>query len=189
VPNRVCRRETYHVKLIIRCSLIRYTQELENSTSEMPASSRYQVAADAHSLLMLFDDIIVEEYDPSHASMIHLNDTDGPITCDFCSCDVFQSFFECSACARLADPKTADQVAPGHGLVICPMCYVSGRTCKCGNMAPRQVRSFSDLFADRDRAVKALKRCWSKDKACPELDDNHITRYAYSFSTLNRSSA
>lgn len=66
--------------------------------------------------------------------------------CDFCGADIFQSFFECRKCVRSSE---GDKLSIGDGLLICPSCYVTGRTCRCGHMQAAQVRPFEDLFQAR----------------------------------------
>ena len=74
--------------------------------------------------------------------------------CDFCGADIFQSFFECRACAGLSEPSTQ----PGDGLLICPACYVEGRSCECDNMEPAQCRPLNVLLGDRNRAADVLRQ-------------------------------
>jgi hypothetical protein len=95
--------------------------------------------------LSLFNDILVQEWSPDHTSMLHSKDGEEKIACDFCTCDVFQSFFECQNCLD-------------NGLIMCPLCYVEGRTCKCGSMVPMQHYRFDELLEDRKRAVAVLQR-------------------------------
>jgi hypothetical protein len=122
-------------------------------------------------LLQLFDDILVEEYAPENKYMPRLppnkisddtllsttkdKDKGGHITCDFCACDIFQSFFECLRCVPEGDNAATAQ---GDGLVICPSCYVDGRTCRCEVMVPIQCRDFEALISCRNNAAKVLRK-------------------------------
>lgn len=72
--------------------------------------------------------------------------------CDFCGADIFQSFFECRACAGL----TGQSTQPGDGTLICPACYVEGRSCECDSMEPVQCRPLDVLIAARNRATEVL---------------------------------
>jgi hypothetical protein len=94
--------------------------------------------------ISLYNDVLVQEWTPDHASMLHSRDREEKITCDFCTCDVFQSFFECQSL--------------DNGLIICPPCYVEGRACKCGSMTPMQYYRFDELLQDRERALEVLLR-------------------------------
>ncbi|RPD80033.1 hypothetical protein L226DRAFT_454024 [Lentinus tigrinus ALCF2SS1-7] len=76
------------------------------------------------------------------------------LACDFCGADIFQSFFECRQCR--ADGAVELQI--GDGLLVCPACYVEGRTCSCDEMEPRQCRPFDVLLHDRNEAASVLAR-------------------------------
>ena len=104
-------------------------------------------------LLLLFDNILIEEWTPHHTDLKHV-----PVplagflrelhVCDYCGADIFQSFFACPVCAG-ADPDE---------FVCCASCYVEGRACACvaGIMEPRQSQSFDDLVLVRNRAADAI---------------------------------
>ena len=73
--------------------------------------------------------------------------------CDFCGADIFQSFFECKQCSASPEGWTR----PGDGLLICPACYVEGRSCMCDDMQPVQCRPLQVLIDDRNRAAAAVR--------------------------------
>ena len=124
------------------------------------------LAKDFPRLIALFDDILVEEYCRDHASMPCLAsygtmDEEDCIACDFCGADVFQSFFECQDCgnASTSDESTRDshkKARWGDGLIICPPCYVEGRSCRCEAMTAVQCRPFDVLLHARRRAMRVL---------------------------------
>jgi len=160
----------------LECSVSMTSMPVSSSHDEPPAATqsdrtrKLHLALDLPKLLDLFDSIIVEEYCKDHHRMQCLNPgpsndaaMDDRITCDFCGSDVFQSFFECWDCADATalDPaldahplRNAGQ--PGDGLVICPSCYVEGRSCRCELMTPLQYRPFDDLLQVRRRAVDMI---------------------------------
>ncbi|KAG2158298.1 uncharacterized protein EDB93DRAFT_658927 [Suillus bovinus] len=181
VYHRVCRPETYKVKLNIYCALHRQTQmlrELQQQTSS-PHPDRLlptvnldlkRVADDLYHLLELLDDVFGEEYSPKHQDMPHVSRSDtyhqSDISCDFCGADIFQSFFECIPCA-LHLPGLHNEMKIGDGIVVCPLCYVEGRGCNCGTMNPTQCRPFGDLLRARDEALRAIR------DVCPEVVKDH----------------
>lgn len=59
---------------------------------------------------------------------------------------------ECDSCGQ--EPHDNHQV--GDGLLICPPCYVEGRSCKCQSMQPAQHKDFGVLLQDRNRAANIL---------------------------------
>lgn len=79
--------------------------------------------------------------------------------CDFCGADIFQSFFECSNSCRseeVLDDLITDEASAGDGLLICPSCYIEGRTCACQEMRPLQCRPFVHLLEERNQAAHFL---------------------------------
>jgi hypothetical protein len=134
-------------------------------------------------LIDLFDDVLVEDFCKDHDQMPHVtthvasadssnksSDCSTPstiegishVTCDFCGTDVFQSFFECRKCV-VSPADEAMETGTTHevrddGLVICPSCYVEGRTCRCEIMQPMQCRPFNELLRDRKIAMKVLEQ-------------------------------
>lgn len=83
----------------------------------------------------------------------------GNFACDFCGADIFQSYFECMDCRPFhAEDSWSESGEPqlGDGVLICPPCYVEGRTCSCRVMDPGQCRPFADLLRDRNEAARLL---------------------------------
>ncbi|KAJ7824687.1 hypothetical protein B0H13DRAFT_2443554, partial [Mycena leptocephala] len=172
--RRVCRTEVYQVKATIYHTLLQTNQSVSTLLSSQPeqsTGSRNAVASTQKDMptnldtllrvLLLFDSILIEEYSPEANKMQHLGwAKDGKevevdqLTCDFCGGDIFLSFFECRACVDGRKPA-----APGAGFVICPGCYVEGRTCECEVMVPMQCRFIKNLFEARARAVYLFKAC------------------------------
>ncbi|KAJ7046936.1 hypothetical protein C8F04DRAFT_214948 [Mycena alexandri] len=156
------RSEVYRVKANIYYTLLTTIQQV--SDSQHLSNSRNAVATTSQNdmptllnnlrrILLLFDSILIEEYSPEAETpyMRKLAEDDEYIdhhVCDFCGGDIFQSFFECRSCVD--PPRPAKH---GAGLIICPGCYVEGRTCHCEVMAPVQCRPIDKLFDTRKRAV------------------------------------
>lgn len=79
------------------------------------------------------------------------------LICDFCGGDIFQSFFECKICHT-------DSLACGQkvdNIVICPGCYVEGRSCSCTFMTPVQNYALQILLkAQNDACDFVNKELW-----------------------------
>ncbi|KAJ3503771.1 hypothetical protein NLJ89_g8285 [Agrocybe chaxingu] len=173
----VCRYETYRIKSTIYYVLMgkrREFKQLLKSIAKPQATSsarkrKYKsdnastpfggrsemdtLASELQYILSLYDSILLEESDKSTGRMPKLDDSklfndDARIVCDFCGCDVFQSFFECHRCVRSDSSE--------ESYIICAGCYSEGRSCRCKIMKPMQCRDFKLLLADRDRVVKIL---------------------------------
>jgi hypothetical protein len=131
---------------------------LVNATSssalkQMPRIHYTELDSLAKNLMKLLDlyNLILEEEKPRlelpTRQQQELND-DSRIVCDFCECDIFQSFFECSGCT----------VVSSGSHTVCPGCYSEGRTCTCETMQPMQCRKFQGLIDTRTEAVDVLRR-------------------------------
>ncbi|KAK2466776.1 hypothetical protein APHAL10511_001034 [Amanita phalloides] len=173
IYQRVCRPETYRIKHTIYHTLKNTIDKLKNgSQGERRRRAKTKSIAkpvarlwnSLQSLLEAYNDILSDEaYHPIVASKPSFNltslglfssardDTEDRITCDFCGADIFQSFFECGSCV-----ENPGQVTVGYGCVVCPRCYIEGRTCRCGSMTPVQCRSFEELLQVRTEAFELL---------------------------------
>ncbi|KAI9064403.1 hypothetical protein FKP32DRAFT_1611459 [Trametes sanguinea] len=93
------------------------------------------------------------------------------LACDFCGADIFQSFFECNRC-REPEPGVEAQI--GDGLLICPGCYVEGRSCLCDMLEPVQCRPFDTLVLDRNSAAKAISSVLPHEEHVETLEKSSI---------------
>jgi hypothetical protein len=154
---------------------------------------RRRLSEELRALGDLFDVILVEEYskdndnmrlkaapDSTRSAEDHALEECDRISCDFCGSDIFQSFFECQICdpvhpfASISDDVLQKEPQVGDGIVICPLCYVEGRSCRCASMDPRQCHPFETLLEARRRAMRCL-RCLRRtnilDSDCMPIDE------------------
>ncbi|KAF8643892.1 hypothetical protein AX16_008908 [Volvariella volvacea WC 439] len=156
--RRVCRPEVYRVKETVQHALQRFTKELlainrGSSSSTGATRSPTQVTQDLSKALSLFDSILVEECPPRKPKIdVIIEDEDDHFTCDVCAADIFQSFFECLECT-----PSSSSVKRGSGFIVCPGCYIEGRSCICEVMEPRQRHPFDKLRDLRKDAAGALE--------------------------------
>lgn len=161
--RRVCRQEIYKVKSNIFHALHHFTGLVEDLPEHDKADSCSTSTERLKQLVCLFDGVLAGEFSISRDSMPHVSPSEichtDDLHCDFCGADIFQSFFECDSCLPASSSGVSAGILPiGDGLVLCPSCYVEGRTCHCEEMQPVQCRPFSDLLRSRDRAVRAIQR-------------------------------
>ncbi|TFK42406.1 hypothetical protein BDQ12DRAFT_676151 [Crucibulum laeve] len=106
-------------------------------------------------LVALYSDVLCDEYSPDYSQPKQTShEKQGyteRIACDFCGADVFQSFFECRECGERDNEGNVES-----GYIVCPGCYVEGRSCKHEVMEPMQCHSFDLLIRDRSQAVKTV---------------------------------
>lgn len=189
--QRVCRFETYRIKSTIYHAVQRQTVDLESigwkrlrakeSGEGDPAKSQLLKTQEETCvrtltlLLKLFQYVLNEEFHPGWKQMKRLDATtstaaDLEISCDFCGCDIFQSFFECAKCT----------LPDGANYYICIRCYVEGRACKCQSMQPTQVRSFQDLLQTQSKAIKVLA-AYGNDSQPLNFGTEHRTLFVAAF--------
>ncbi|KAH7889431.1 hypothetical protein F5I97DRAFT_1802038, partial [Phlebopus sp. FC_14] len=162
IYHRVCRSEIYKVKSNIYHALQHYTDTANKLSGANSEQDRAVSIEKLKQLFALFDDVLAEEFSTMRDSMSHISRSgsghNDDMTCDFCAADIFQSFFECESCAPSSSSRSSqDVITLGDGLILCPLCYVEGRTCRCGNMEPVQCRPFNDLLQARDKAMQVIR--------------------------------
>lgn len=158
---RVCRPEIYKVKSNIYHALRHYVTLVNGLAEQNVKVESTQSCDDLKELLHLFDDVLVQEYTSHHGGLPNISQSGSTehddIRCDFCGADIFQSFFECDKCVQPSPSGSSNSITLlGDGLVLCPSCYVEGRTCRCGEMQPVQCRLMSDLLQTRDSVARAI---------------------------------
>ena len=105
-----------------------------------------------------FEDLVHSEADaggiPPIAAPPHVPSC---LICDFCGGDIFQSFFECRECRE--EPSAHGQ--KGENIVICPGCFIEGRSCLCKIMTPVQNYAIQLLLqAQNDACTSVNKELW-----------------------------
>ena len=188
----------------------------QDDVSQMVAIPEVEeLLQDISSLVHLFDTILLEEFiphetptiftdlqqineilQPRHASKRKLKPsvqatrvdaTSCNFACDFCGSDIFQSFFECQQCSiNLGDNVEVPQNI-GDGLIICPSCYVEGRTCACGSMEPAQCRPFRLLVQTRNKTAGILRRFGGNFSKYTDLVEKYALSYHPGFVTYTLS--
>ncbi|PSR76049.1 hypothetical protein PHLCEN_2v8711 [Hermanssonia centrifuga] len=221
VPPRSCHQVVNRGGLTVKTSWSRMTinglktalyEELpiyQRSSTETAFGPREYVKTAArrlHTLIAVFDFVLLGEYHSKHADLptilsdrtgLPRSSHDNPrdhsskrqprlsakardiqtdisrwqpsacnLSCDFCGADIFQSFFECQyLCASRYDHhdgNEGDRITfsgdpfLGNGVLLCPTCYVEGRTCTCGKMKAVQCRPFDTLVLARNEAVDVV---------------------------------
>lgn len=140
-----------------------FPQELVNAINfsakvQTPGTSGPELdslAKDLAELLNLYDLILAEEkpgLGMKRSQQLDSFNDGSRIVCDFCECDIFQSFFECRRCAG----------GSFRSLIVCPGCYSEGRSCRCETMEPMQRRNFLTLMDTRKEAADVLQRFFGK---------------------------
>ncbi|KAG7092583.1 hypothetical protein E1B28_008926 [Marasmius oreades] len=165
--RRVCRLETYRIKSTIHHTVLRWTKNVLGQDCKSDQNS-VLMAKSLAIILSAFDSVLLDEYCPRYAQLETVQPkcslaTEPEVQCDFCGADIFQSFFYCGDCVQEAPNEIAD------GFILCPGCYVEGRTCKCGSLKPSQWRAFETLLAARRAAHAALHSYWERNTTLKQV--------------------
>lgn len=108
-------------------------------------------------MLVLFEEILTSSFCDDDESVPTLDTATPPQFCAFCGGELFRSVFSCAGhCGR-------SQNRPEEEVTICASCYVDGRTCECGVMAPRRLQQLTGLLKFRDDVRGLLSNVMGDD--------------------------
>lgn len=150
--SRLCRPERYEIRRAIHGTLVFHTTELNQFISREVGTTSDQefpllrVVQDLHTLVRLFDEVLLEEYCNDHGSLDSADIRWGCLTCSFCGSCLFLSSFLCSGCSQ-ETPRP---------VLVCVGCYVEGRSCRCDALNPIRLGDFKGVLQDRNNAVGSL---------------------------------
>ncbi|KAN0064812.1 hypothetical protein ACQY0O_001869 [Thecaphora frezii] len=146
--QRYCQKETFRVKAVIEASLRQAAWKLPDKPHDVDdtlAIERHTATIETvRTLLLLYEQILVDEYDSEWRSHAIIGSPDAYVECDFCGAHVLQSFFECP-----------------EGNTLCSMCYCQGRLCSCSDplaLKPSQLHPFDVRLEIRNNAVRQLNK-------------------------------
>ncbi len=149
------------------------SKKTRSRNTKEPPANLVAPMTDLKKLMDLFDKILREEYPGSdweskestlaHALplCIETSESSYNLSCDFCGSDIFLSGFECKSpdtCTSL-NPLRVDPdcgTSSSDACILCPGCYVEGRTCPCGLMQPIFYRSYQVLVEERNKAARVV---------------------------------
>ena len=151
--QRTCNPEIYGIREL----LYGHIRRLASHPPKGPSRNNDHLERDIETstkLIQLFDDVLQEEYSQGHDSLPLIPQTSQPQTCDFCGANMFLSAFQCTGKCKVDKVSHPRNATP----VVCPACFVEGRTCFCGNMSPSRLQSFSTALEQRNSAAAAVRR-------------------------------
>src|ERR1700761_2133004 len=128
--------------------LTTYLRSLENKAplEELPGSRPVKIEF-LEEILPLYRRLLYESYDTHNASY-EIISFDGEF-CDFCGACLWFCAMRCTSCINLSDEGTA---GTHQAFLLCPACYVDGRSCFCKVMEPVQTGYFHELLDLENKA-------------------------------------
>ena len=151
-PLSLCIPSKYRVKQIVHDSLENRTRELDRLSKAEPndRASVLTGCGDLAGMLGLFEEILTSCFCDDDEEVPNLQSATPPQFCAFCGGELFRSVFLCvGQCGQSQDQ-------PEDAIAICASCYVDGRTCECGVMAPRRLQQLTGLLTLRDNVRRLL---------------------------------
>lgn len=103
--------------------------------------------------LRLFDEVINFSYCSCDDELPTIEPLSPHTSCSFCGGELFRTAFCCAgSCVR--DDAAGDMV--DFKIVLCDLCFVDGRACRCGTMIPYRLQSLEGLINLRTKIADVL---------------------------------
>lgn len=119
-------------------------ERLKNAGEDVTRSSIVEMRI----LLGMVDEILGVESDPEGDQLPSLDvQPSADLACASCGGEIFLTVFRCEGTC-LRDGET--ELSAKNQVIICPMCFVDGRTCSCQDMRPARVREIGPLTKTRN---------------------------------------
>lgn len=117
---------------------------LRNAGEDVTRSSIVEI----RTLLGMVDEILGVESYPERDQLPSLNvESSDDLICASCGGEIFLTVFRCeSSCLR--DGET--EFSAKSQVIICPLCFVDGRTCSCQDMRPARFREIGPFTEVRN---------------------------------------
>jgi hypothetical protein len=106
-------------------------------------------------ILAIVNEILGAESYPEDNPLVSFEEhSSDDLTCASCGGEIFQTAFSCEGTC-LVDGET--EASDGNKVIICPLCFVDGRTCSCRAMQPLCVREVGSIIETRDTAQDFIR--------------------------------
>lgn len=200
---RVCRPETYRVKLTVFSAIKHYTKvlnDMDPSAGSAASTTNTSNPAESRPLSSCRNPYLSIQPNGAEPSQKVTNITatlsslhgflteilveewsPNHLTLKQISADGEQSLHSCDFCGAdifqsffaCSECSNGDDASE---FICCPSCYVEGRSCNCGakSMEPYQSRPFDDLLLELNRAADALNRYQPPEKRIPHFSASLI---------------
>ena len=147
----LCWPAVHHVKKLAYDTLCSQFADLKVSKEPL---TQWDVV-EMRQLLEVVDDILRAEAYTNDEEIPSFGSSATTLSCAFCGGEVFQKVFRCrNNCPR----EETDNAVPADVVSICPPCYVDGRACLCGKMAPFRLVPMAPMVTSRNEVATWLRR-------------------------------
>ncbi|KAF9647382.1 hypothetical protein BDM02DRAFT_3129802 [Thelephora ganbajun] len=168
-PRRICAKIRYHPHQILCSIVLKLYEELVNLKRSQPNNLSLLLAKSGILKwgFSLLDEVINSSYCSQDKLLPVVEPTLPPPPCSFCGGELFQTVFCCTdSCVR--DGVTSSSV--DCKILICNYCFIDGRACRCGSMAPYRIQPLDGLIELRMNIANLLGASDENDSAWSDLD-------------------
>lgn len=141
---RMCIPARFPVKCIAYQAMLSRFGRLKAAGNSISLSATHEM----RKLLGIVHEILEVESYPEDSELVSFEEQPPiDLACASCGGEIFQTAFGCKGTCLRDDTVGSSN---GNKMVICPLCFVDGRTCGCGGMQPLRVREMGPLIKARD---------------------------------------
>ena len=165
----MCNPELYRIRELLYGHIQAIASPLSEGSSQSAELPKYNTEITAR-LIQVFDNVLQEEYCREHELLPLIHQAEESPVCGFCNGDLFLSVFRClGGCGTegLSNLQT-------FAVMVCPACFVEGRTCACGKMAPSRLQGFLAVLEQRNLAAATVRRLQGSAGEVPADDFNEL---------------
>ena len=101
----------------------------------------------------ILDEIISSTYCPQDDQLPTIELTLLPPPCSFCGGELFRAIFRCVNSCVCDDATAGPQDSK---ILICDLCFIDGRACRCKSMEPCRLQPLDELIELRTSIVNIL---------------------------------
>lgn len=152
-----CVKIRYHPQQVLCDTISRLHDELAGLKQSQP-NDLVLLSAKSGTLkkgLMLLDEVINYTHCPQDDLFPLMELASTSPSCSFCGGELFRATFRCSdSCTR--DSYDGPSGLEDSKILICNLCFVDGRACRCGSMEPYRLQPLDGLIKLRGSVVKLL---------------------------------
>lgn len=154
-PLSVCAKIRYRPHRILCDIVLGLYEELFDLKRSQPndQSSLLAKSGILERTFDLLDEVVKSSY-CSQDELLPITELPSPPPpCSFCGGELFRTVFRCTdSCVR--DDASGGSV--DCKILICDHCFIDGRTCRCGSMAPYRLQPLEELLNIRTNVVNLL---------------------------------
>lgn len=151
----ICAKIRYHPHQLLCSTVLKLRGELVDLKQSQP-NDQELLSAKSGTLrrgLRLLDEVIDSTRCSRDDLLPMIKLTSPPPPCSFCGGELFRAVFCCTdSCVRDGAATSPED----SKILICDLCFIDGRACRCGSMEPYRLQPLAGLIELRTSIVDVL---------------------------------